>query len=983
MVSGGEAARLADLRKAATSGALYDLSSAEQRENLPHEGHKWGEARTISANALSKLVTTDRQARFAPKRVYLKGARITGDFDLEGATVTCPVLFVNCYFDKRLLVREAQTLGLRLAGCFLSAGIDGRGIHVAGDLELEKSYCQGYADLKGARVDGGISFVASRFFRPGAEALMLDGSVIGGDVFCSNGFRCWGEVRMLGAEVSGQVNFAGATIENPGKDALSLDATTMGESLYCSDGFLAKGTVRLPGAQISGQLGCEGGKFDNPGGVAFMADRAKVAGGIRFTNDFRVRGRLGLPATRVGAQIRIGEGVMENPGDYALSLDNCEAAGTVLLDRGLRVTGAIRMLGARLGSLLIQDASIESTGTALWADRLTVDEMELGPNLRIAGVVALRGAEISGRMGVMQSWFEAPGGDALIMNGATVRGDLMFAAFTIEGGVRLHGASIRGSVTFTGGRIEAPGGMALVADGVSIRGTLLLGDELTVAGTVRMLGAEIGGQLNCRSATFIQRRGQALIVDRSSFTGGAFFNEGFRALGEVRLSGVRLGGQLNCIGARMENPGGTALSLESSTLRAEVYLNKGFRAAGMVQFSGATVTGLVDCGGGEFSNRGKIALLADRASFGNEVRLNEGFRAEGLVRMVGVKVAGPLFCNAATFAEPKMALALEGSLIEEDLVFGEDFVAEGEVGLTGVEVRGVLNGDGSKFRNPRSRAITGDRLRIGGNIRCGDGFLAEGEVRLLGCDVAGQLIARGGVFVNPGGTAIDLAGGRIGELYLEPGEAIRGRVDLRNAEVGLLYDDPRAWADGYALQGLRYDRLRGGAPKSAAEKIGWLEGSLGGYQPEIYDQLARTFERAGRDDLQREVLVAKERRRRPHLTAAGRLWSRTQDVLVGFGYRTWQAIAPFLLLLAFGTVFFGARYEAGDLTERIQDQAPPFKPLTYTLDLLVPVVDLGQRTTWTAHHAAQTVSTAMVLIGWIVTTAIVAALAAALARPMD
>jgi hypothetical protein len=60
--------------------------------------------------------------------------------------------------------------------------------------------------------------------------------------------------------------------------------------------------------------------------------------------------------------------------------------------------------------------------------------------------------------------------------------------------------------------------------------------------------------------------------------------------------------------------------------------------------------------------------------------------------------------------------------------------------------------------------------------------------------------------------------------------------------------------------------------------------------------------------------------------------------------------------------------------------APAFHPAAYTIDLLLPVINLGQRTAYTPRSWALYWSWAFISIGWILTTAVVAALTGILKR---
>jgi hypothetical protein len=55
---------------------------------------------------------------------------------------------------------------------------------------------------------------------------------------------------------------------------------------------------------------------------------------------------------------------------------------------------------------------------------------------------------------------------------------------------------------------------------------------------------------------------------------------------------------------------------------------------------------------------------------------------------------------------------------------------------------------------------------------------------------------------------------------------------------------------------------------SVRDRLRWLTRHPGGYTPQIYDQLAGAYRRAGHDEAARKVSVAKQRRRRSALSPA-------------------------------------------------------------------------------------------------------------------
>lgn len=90
---------------------------------------------------------------------------------------------------------------------------------------------------------------------------------------------------------------------------------------------------------------------------------------------------------------------------------------------------------------------------------------------------------------------------------------------------------------------------------------------------------------------------------------------------------------------------------------------------------------------------------------------------------------------------------------------------------------------------------------------------------------------------------------------------------------------------------------------------------------------------------------------------------------VGYGYRPWLAGIWLLALILLGTLSFGT----DSPTPVKQGEGAPFQPLVYTLDLLIPIGGLGQRTTWYwSNDSLQWLAYLLIAFGWVLTTAVIA-----------
>jgi len=87
-------------------------------------------------------------------------------------------------------------------------------------------------------------------------------------------------------------------------------------------------------------------------------------------------------------------------------------------------------------------------------------------------------------------------------------------------------------------------------------------------------------------------------------------------------------------------------------------------------------------------------------------------------------------------------------------------------------------------------------------------------------------------------------------------------------------------------------------------------------------------------------------------------------------------VAWLAVLLVAGTIIFGLHYPRpfqGSL-------APHFSPFVYTLDLLLPVVDLGQKHAYDPVGAGQWFSYLLIAAGWVLVSTVAAAAARVLKR---
>ena len=394
-----------------------------------------------------------------------------------------------------------------------------------------------------------------------------------------------------------------------------------------------------------------------------------------------------------------------------------------------------------------------------------------------------------------------------------------------------------------------------------------------------------------------------------------------RVPGRMSLGGVRVSRAFFLERARLGTPGtdqGEIVHLNHSVLEDDVWA-PGLETHGEIRLNSASITGNLNLEGAVLRNPGRRALAGESLGVGQNV-LARGLRADGEVNLRGARIAQKVDLHGARLAHPAGHPA--GSALDaENLSVGTDVVAR--------------------------------RARF------------EGEVNLRGAAIPGQLdLARARV-AHPPGQALRASAATIGEVWLRDAR-VDGLLNVRRARLGLLHVPPDALGGDVRLDGLTYDALAPRLPAKA--RIPMLERDVEGYVPHAYEQLAAAYLRAGDDIAARDVLLAKQRRRRRTLPRYRRIWGYLQDVTVGYGFRPLRAAAWLAGLVLAGTAAFGIEHPA----PLKAGEHPHFNALFYSLDLLLPIIDFGQQKAFKPAGWHQWLSYPLIGTGWVLATTIAA-----------
>lgn len=386
-----------------------------------------------------------------------------------------------------------------------------------------------------------------------------------------------------------------------------------------------------------------------------------------------------------------------------------------------------------------------------------------------------------------------------------------------------------------------------------------------------------------------------------------------------------------------------------------------------------------------------------------------GATITGEVRLSGARFGGALEGDGATIeSRDGIALNAEGLEARGDVGL-RGATIRGGINLSGARLGADLNAAGATIERPDGVALNGEGIEIRGDAAFRGAAIA-GEVTMRGARFGGDFDCSGLTISQPGGNALSLSRAVIeGAFFLRQGASLQGALDLTATTIGSIEDDHASWPDtgDLLLNRCRYGAFTGG-PVDATSRLDWLERQNPArwgedFWPQPYEQLATVFREMGHDEDSRTVLIAKERsqRRARRARAGNPVWRAmlaVNDGILGITVRYGrQPLIAFLWLILFwalGVIIFGHAERNGafkpnipvvlrstewtmcaiEQTERqfmpsaeqyavgrakkgqtqlacFRDQPesasyPEFNPWMYSLDTLLPVLEIGQKAYW-------------------------------------
>ncbi|WP_406273633.1 hypothetical protein OHT93_25975 [Streptomyces sp. NBC_00191] len=486
----------------------------------------------------------------------------------------------------------------------------------------------------------------------------------------------------------------------------------------------------------------------------------------------------------------------------------------------------------------------------------------------------------------------------------------------------------------------------------------------------------------------------------------------------VTMLAARIGGQLLMTSTKIFKEDGVSLSAQGLTVQKGAVF-RSFVSEGKVVFTGSTFGRGLNMGAAKLtkSNDG-FALDAHRLNVKGSLYLKNGFRAEGEVDLTGTRVQGVLRFTGGRFERSgaqvsrNRVLGLARVIVEQNAYLDREFYANGTVHLLDAQIGGSLRCQGGTFTNDTDTAIYAAGITVGRDVELSKanaeqgedprGFSADGKVVLSDAKIGGKLDCSGGSFKNEQSIAIDAKGLTAGSVIFSDQSRLDGTVDLRRVQVsGRLQAGICLQASQVRLKGLTYASLGDEAP-DLKKRLQWLRGKE--YIPQVYRQLASVYQSQGDKGDAKRILVAGEsaqfRKRAWPIKVLGWIFRGT----VGYGYYPALVLVWLVGLEVVGGVLFSflrsdmllAPIYINPFTDRADFHHPlgsitgahgetdhgypAYQPWLYTLDLLLPVVNLRQSDIWIPHRAAEWCSIIFIIAGWALATALVVGLGSMFTR---
>lgn len=253
--------------------------------------------------------------------------------------------------------------------------------------------------------------------------------------------------------------------------------------------------------------------------------------------------------------------------------------------------------------------------------------------------------------------------------------------------------------------------------------------------------------------------------------------------------------------------------------------------------------------------------------------------ARGITSMIACYFVEKIHAHATEFQHLNLdqsylshGIFAQGARVAQD-VFLRKAQSDGKLDFNSGKIGGSFTLLEAKLTPKAGPALDAERISVKGSFSLRETQIT-GTATLSGAKIGGQLNCisldlRLNKAARVRDALLNLQGVEAGSFYWRKIKRFDGRLDLNSAKFGLIADDASSWekVKHVYLDQLRYDHLSN--PLTLQERLEWLaknEQTLGCFEPQPYQQLAKVYREMGHDSESRLVLLEKE-----HLTTKQRV----------------------------------------------------------------------------------------------------------------
>jgi hypothetical protein len=561
-------------------------------------------------------------------------------------------------------------------------------------------------------------------------------------------------------------------------------------------------------------------------------------------------------------------------------------------------------------------------------------------------------------------------------------GDVIIGSCTLDGVVNFYSANIGTDLFFNSCVVHAfP--QKLVLDLVQVGGNIHF--ENTMCDRhFSAIGAKTGSALSFAGSKFTEKE-TSITLDSATIGGELFLNENvspskqriaFECHGDFHAPHISIGQDIHGNAARFLKPAGSILFAFAMVRNGYVEFSGG-KFSGLLDFEESQIAGQFLLDGTNFSKSGKAVFISG-ANIGLHVDLSD-CTSDGTVTIKRSSIGGNLDLSRAKIDAQETALQVTDSEIKGQIT-ADALQTTGEIDILNSKTGGNLSFAGATVRTDSHRvAISLSKVDIGRALLLSRNFETPGSVVYSGGSVGLNVSVVNGAMKSLVISNVHVAGGF---FWWGVVNGPKTHLDLSGTFADSVVDDAQSWPEQgkMKLRDFKYRSLTlvntptknqienvevpEAASQSVEDRIRWLKlqdsGSVLNSQPWL--QLAAYYDGLGDGASAKRVMYVMGRVQNYSRGPLERLAYLPYDSLREDPMRVLIPVAP---LWAVSTLIYwrARRMKAMAPTESsayqrfMRDEAiddyEPFNPAIYSLENILPVVNLGQNDSWRPDPSAK------------------------------